>query len=134
MLKKDYFLKLISTFFEALSRAVKNIREGNTEQARVQINDTYGLLGADRNFFIDQDLETIIAKFKESDDDHLKRIQLLAQLMYYDLLSTDIPELKQIIFEKCETLFTYYLQNTDEYSLEVMQIYNELERYKQTLN
>ncbi|MCB0473584.1 MAG: hypothetical protein KDC56_11050 [Flavobacteriaceae bacterium] len=134
MLKKDYFLKLITTFLEAPSRAVKNIRDGNTKQARVQIKDAYGLLGADRSYFIDNDLHTIIAKFKESEDDHLKRIQLLGQLMYHDFLTTDEPELKRKVFEKCESLFTYYLQHTDEYSMEVMQIFNDLERYKQAFN
>lgn len=111
MLKKDYLLRFISTFFEGLKRISKGIEE---EDPKVfdKINESYKLLGNTRAYFLKTDIEAIVSFFKEKD---LKYIQMLSELLYYDAKHKEDKEL----LKKAIQLADYYLENTKDFSLEL---------------
>ena len=64
MEERDYLMRLITFFMNALSRIINCIDLNDIENAKTQINEAYAFLDADSNYFQDSDLETIILFFK----------------------------------------------------------------------
>lgn len=77
MEERDYLLRLITVFMNALNRILNCIDLDDTKNTKIQINEAYALLDADSNYFQDSDLDTIISFFKDKEGDHFKRVEML---------------------------------------------------------
>lgn len=130
MEERDYLMRLITFFMNALSRIINCIDLDDIENAKTQINEAYAFLDADSNYFQDRDLETIILFFKNKEGDHFKKVQMLSQLMYYDSLVQEADLMKQQKLKKSIVLLEYQNHYTEEYSLELN---NLLSQMKNTL-
>jgi len=119
MEERDYLMRLITVFMNALSRIINCIDLDDLENAKTQINEAYTLLDANSNYFQDSDLETIILFFKNKEGNHFKRVEMLSQLMYYDSLIQNSGIKKQQKLKKAITLLEYQNHYTQEYSLEL---------------
>tara|TARA_B110000114_G_scaffold121389_1_gene127182 strand:- start:218 stop:649 length:432 start_codon:yes stop_codon:yes gene_type:complete len=119
MEKRDYLMRLISIFMNALNRIINCIDLDDIENAKVQINEAYTLLDADSSYFLNNSLDNIIVFFKTKEGDYLKRIQMLSQLMYYDSLVQEADLMKQQKLKKTIALLEYQNLYTEEYSLEL---------------
>ena len=130
MEKRDYLMRLISIFMNALNRIINCIDLDDIENAKIQINEAYALLDADSNYFQDSDLDTIISFFKDKEGDHFKRVEMLSQLMYYDSLVQKSDFTKQQKLKKAIALLEYQNLYSEEYSLELN---NQLSQMKNML-
>lgn len=119
MIEKDYFMRFITTFFDAINQIINGIEKDDIENVKIQISHSYKLLGNDSSFFIGKELEDILKLFKTKDGHYLKRVHMLSELMYYDSLIQENIELKNNILEKSIQLLEYYFQNTNEFSFEI---------------
>lgn len=116
MFEKDYLMRLVNTFFNALNRIINSIEKDDIENVRIQIIDAYKLLGNDSSFFLNTNLDKIFLFFKEKEGDYLKRVNMLAELMYQDSRVNKKKETKNLFLDKSILLFEYYIENTKEYS------------------
>ena len=130
MEERDYLMRLITFFMNALSRIINCIDLDDIENAKTQINEAYAFLDADSNYFQDSDLETIILFFKNKEGDYFKRVQMLSQLLYYDSLVQSSGIKKQQKLKKAIALLEYQNIYSEEYSLELN---NQLSQMKNTL-
>ena len=130
MEERDYLMRLITVFMNALSRIINCIDLNDIENAKTQINKAYAFLDADSNYFQDSDLETIILFFKNKEGDYFKRVQMLSQLLYYDSLVQSSGIKKQQKLKKAIALLEYQNIYSEEYSLEIN---NQLSQMKNTL-
>ena len=130
MLRKDYLMRLVTTFFESLSKIENGLDNGN-ENMHLYISDTYNLLGNTQNYFLYSDLEEIYIFFKEKEGDYLKRVEMLAELIYVDSKNQNNKE----YLKRAKDLLEFYLKNTKEYSFELQSkfktIKKELENYNE---
>ncbi|MDA9970599.1 hypothetical protein N9E56_02065 [Flavobacteriaceae bacterium] len=130
MEKRDYLMRLISIFMNALNRIINCIDLDDIENAKIQINEAYALLDADSSYFLNNSLDNIIVFFKTKEGDYLKRIQMLSQLLYCDSLVQDENFMKQQKLKKAIALLEYQNLYSEEYSLELN---NQLSQMKNML-
>ena len=130
MEKRDYLLRQITVFMNALNRIINCIDLDDTKNAKIQINEAYALLDANSNYFHDSGLETIITFFKDKEGDHFKRVEMLSKLMYYDSLVQESDFTKQQKLKKAIALLEYQNHYSEEYSIESN---NQLSQMKNTL-
>ncbi|WP_179315687.1 hypothetical protein [Winogradskyella undariae] len=60
MIEKDYIMRLIQTFFDAINRIVNSIDNEDIEGAKIQLNNLYGLLGNKEDYFLNTKYEEVI--------------------------------------------------------------------------
>ena len=97
MLEKDYLMRLIQTLLDAINKIANSIDKADIEGAKIQLSDSFRLLGNKEDFFFDTQCEEIIEFFKLKEGDYLKRVQLLAELLY---LSANIEKNNILKLEK----------------------------------
>ena len=84
MLEKDYLMRLIQTLFDAINRIANSIDRDDIEGAKIQLNESYKLLGHEEDYFHNTDYKDLIEFFKLKEGNYLKRVELLAELIYLD--------------------------------------------------
>lgn len=131
MQERDYLMRLFTLLTDALNRIINSLDNGDTELAKVQINEAYELLGEDSEYFTSNSLEDIIIFFKNKEGDYLNRIEILTQIMYYESLIETNDSLKKKILEKAVLLLEFQQGHTDVYSSELI---GKLTQMKNTLS
>ncbi len=132
MIEKDYIMRLIQTFFDAINRIVNSIDNDDIEGAKIQLNNSYGLLGNKEDYFLNTEYEELIKFFKLKDGNYLKRVEFLAELIYLDATIESKKNRKIEKLEKSQQLFQHCVDYSNEYSFEInnklILINNELEK------
>jgi hypothetical protein len=119
MLEKDYFMRLIQTLLDAIQNIVNSIDKEDVEGAKKRLNESYGFLGKDADFFITSSIGNIIIFFKTKEGDYLKRAEVLAELLFLNAeIQTSLSDKKQLL-NKSKLLFEYYTKYSKEYSFTV---------------
>lgn len=116
MIERDYLMRLITVFFETLTKIINGIETGNPN-VKDYILDTYKLLGKSKDFFLDNDDDIIFEYFKSLDGNYLKRVLMLSELMYYDAITNNDANL----LDKAVNLMSFYCSNTKEFSFEIIE-------------
>lgn len=133
MFEKDYLMRLIETLLDAINKIVNSIDKADIEGAKIQLSDSFSLLGHKEDFFLNTKCKEIIEFFKLKDGDYLKRVQLLAELLYLAASIEKNDTLKLEKIKKAKTLFQHYMKFSKEYSFEVKNklvlIDNELDNF-----
>jgi hypothetical protein len=134
MFEKDYLMRLIQTLLDAINKIVNSIDKEDIEGAKVQLNDSYRLIGNQEEYFYNTGCEELIKFFKLKEGNYLKRVVILAELIYLDAIIEDDKTNKLQKFEKSKNLFQHYLEHSKEYSFDIKNklilIKNELEKFK----
>jgi hypothetical protein len=112
MIEKDYFMRLIKTFSDALNLIINGIENDDVENVKIQISQTYQLLGNSSDFFLDTNLNKLLDYFK---NDSLKKISMIGELLYLDSLVQKNKESKKLFLKKSILLLEYYSSNSKEY-------------------
>ena len=132
MLEKDYLMRLIQTLFDAINRIANSIDRDDIEGAKTQLNESYKLLGHEEDYFHNTDYKDLIEFFKLKEGNYLKRVQLLAELIYLDATIETNKTHKIEKFKKSNKLLQHYIDHSEEYSFEInnklISIKNELEK------
>lgn len=90
MLQRDYIMRLIQLFFEALAKFIRSKEGKEPELVRLELDDLYKtFLKQPRGYFNDLSIEDIINSF---DEEELFKIEIVAELMYQDALIGSINE------------------------------------------
>ena len=130
MLEKDYLMRLIQTLFDAINRIANSIDRDDIEGAKIQLNESYKLLGHEEDYFHNTDYKDLIEFFKLKEGNYLKRVQLLAELIYLDATIETNKTHKIEKFKKSNKLLQHYIDHSEEYSFEInnklISIKNEL--------
>ena len=132
MLEKDYLMRLIQTLFDAINKIANSIDRDDIEGAKTQLNESYKLLGHEEDYFHNTDYKDLIEFFKLKEGNYLKRVELLAELIYLDATIETNKTHKIEKFKKSNKLFQHYIDHSEEYSFEInnklISIKNELEK------
>ena len=132
MLEKDYLMRLIQTLFDAINRIANSIDRDDIEGAKIQLNESYKLLGHEEDYFHNTDYKDLIEFFKLKEGNYLKRVQLLAELIYLDATIETNKTHKIEKFKKSNKLLQHYIDHSEEYSFEInnklISIKNKLEK------
>ena len=134
MFEKDYLMRLIQTLMDAINRIVNSIDKDDIEGAKIQLSDSFRLLGNQDEYFYNTEYEELIEFFKLEEGNYLKRVEFLAELIYLDTTIEEDKTSKFEKFEKSKNLFQHYIEYSKEYSFDLnnklILIKNELEKFK----
>ena len=134
MFEKDYLMRLIQTLMDAINRIVNSIDKDDIEGAKIQLSDSFRLLGNQDEYFYNTEYEELIEFFKLEEGNYLKRVEFLAELIYLDATIEEEKTSKFEKFEKSKNLFQHYIEYSKEYSFDLnnklILIKNELEKFK----
>lgn len=102
MLQRDYIMRILQQFYDALHKLVNNIEAEKIEDVQLQFNGMYlNYLKKDSSFFYEKDISTILQFLGEGEDkDSLAKINMLTELLYNDALLNQNPEMKQNLLSK----------------------------------
>jgi len=135
MFEKDYLMRLIQTLIDAINKITNSIDKEDIEGAKIQLSDSYKLLGNEQEYFSKIDYIELIELFKLKDGNYLKRVEFLAEIIYLDATIENNKILKFKKFKKSKNLFQYYIEFSKEYSIginnKLIFIKKELEKLKQ---
>lgn len=124
MLHRDYIMRLIQLFFEALAKFIRNKEGKDPEILRPELDELYkNFLKHPRNFFKDFSVEEIINFF--DNDEKLYKIEIVAELFYQDAMLGD-PD-KELL-RKALSLFKYVDLNSDTFSFDRQRKTGEIEK------
>ena len=134
MFEKDYLMRLIQTLMDAINRIVNSIDKDDIEGAKIQLSDSFRLLGNQDEYFYNTEYEELIEFFKLEEGNYLKRVEFLAEFIYLDATIEEEKTSKFEKFEKSKNLFQHYIEYSKEYSFDLnnklILIKNELEKFK----
>ncbi len=123
MLHRDYIMRLIQLFFEALAKFIRNKEGKDPEILRPELDELYkNFLKHPRDFFKDFSVEEIINFF--DNDEKLYKIEIVAELFYQDAMLGD-PD-KELL-RKALSLFRYVDLNSDTFSFDRQRKTGEIE-------
>jgi hypothetical protein len=134
MFEKDYLMRLIQTLMDAINRTVNSINKDDIEGAKIQLSDSFRLLGNQEEYFYNTEYEELIEFFKLEEGNYLKRVEFVAELIYLDATIEEDKTSKFEKFEKSKNLFQHYIEYSKEYSFDInnklILIKSELEKFK----
>jgi len=125
MYEKDYIMRQIQEFFNALRKILRLIDESKTkiEDINIQLNELYvKYFEKEKDFFYTNSVDTIISYFDNNIKslDTINKIKMLSELMYYSIIieKTDnkIDLLKKVLqfyeyIENCSNSFSIEQNN-----------------------
>ncbi len=141
MLRRDYILKLIQDLFAAISNLLE--REGVELQRQRDVEALYTEFGADKDFFrsaSEPDMVSRVVKVAAEGsgiplsevpkDELLKRLELLAALMYADFKLSDLSDgLRHDVAIRSLALYQRVNDASEDYSFDRINKINELQTY-----
>jgi hypothetical protein len=134
MFEKDYLMRLIQTLMDAINRIVNSINKDDIEGAKIQLSDSFRLLGNQEEYFYNTEYEELIEFFKLEEGNYLKRVEFLAELIYLDATIEEDKTSKFEKLEKSKNIFQHYIEYSKEYSFDInnklILIKSELEKFK----
>ena len=114
MLQRDYIMRLIQLFFEALAKFLRNKENQKLDVLRPELDELYKtFLKYPRDHFKDMSIDEIINSF--NDEEKLYKLEIVAELFYQDAL---LGEVDRLLLEKSLALFRYVDLNGDVFSFD----------------
>lgn len=142
MLRRDYLLKLIQDVFASIAALLR--RDGDEVERRRQVEALYALFGGDSDFFrqaADDEMIAAVARVAAYSqggldpgqvpvDEMVRRIELLAALLYADFKVSDLQEgLRRDVAARSLSLYKRVVEASDTYSQERFDRIGELEAF-----
>lgn len=127
-------MQLIQTLMDAINGISKNVDSGDFEQANLDLNKSYDLLGGSADFFKNSNVDEIVIFLKSVDTDYSKKIEMLGHLFFLEAKIVEGNKDKRELLLKAKYFFEYYVTESKEFSFEVSgkisQIMNKINEYK----
>ncbi len=120
MLQRDYILRLVREFTEALEKLLEEKKKKDAPEVQVQLHSLYrAYFNHPHTFYYEQPAEYILNELGQTyeGEDFLQRIDMLAELMYQDALLKPTEE-QQYLFGKSLYLWKYLDAHSDTFSWE----------------
>ena len=120
MLERDYIMRILQQFYNALHKLVNNIDEEKIEDIHVQLKVLYPeYLKKDNTFFYENDISTILHFLGEGKSkDSIAKITLLSELIYNDAILSSNPTFKKDLLSKALGLLLFINDNGKTFSAE----------------
>ncbi len=116
MIQKDYFLRTLEEFINAIARLInKDIKDRTDEELQMIYNQYVGDFDLLRNFSIDEAIE--YAKEQWDDERRIPKLEMLAELWYAESTFKQHP-LSDMLLDKALKLFIYVDQNSSDFSID----------------
>lgn len=121
MLERDYIMRLIRQFFEALEKLKEEKETKPVATLRVEVYSMYrAYFRQPESFFYEQDAEYILhylqAEFPEQE--FLHRIEMLSDLLSYDASIQQSAEERKTLYQKVLYLMNYLDTHSDTFSFD----------------
>jgi len=133
MLQRDYIMRILQQFYDALHKLVNNIEAEKIEDVQQQLKGMYlDYLKKDSSFFYENDVNTIIQFLGDGKDkDSIAKINMLAELLYNDAILNQYSETKQKNLSKTLELLRFIKSKDKTFSAERD---SKIEQIKELLN
>ena len=123
MLQRDYIMRLIQLFFEALAKFLRNKEYKAPELLRPELDEIYKtFLKFPRDHFKTMTIEEITNSF--DNEEKLYKVEIIAELFYQDAL---LEEPDEQLLRKSLALFQYVDLNSDMFSIDRQRKVGEIE-------
>ncbi len=120
MLERDYIMRLIRDFFDALEKLKEKSQKENKPTLQLEIKSMYrAYFTQSENFFYEQDINYILFYLETTFPSHelLQRVEILAELMYFDgSIQTEAE--KKLLWSKSLALLLYLDTHSNTFSME----------------
>lgn len=130
MLQRDYIMRLLQQFFEALEKLVEERDKKNGPELQLQLQSIYrAYFNHPSTFYYDQDAEYILNEMGQNygGEELLTRIDMLSELLYQDALLKESEEQKYLL-RKSLFLLNYLDTHSDTFSFERRGKIGEIEK------
>jgi len=133
MIERDYILRIIQEFFQAIAKVVRRKEEsGDVEEAEARFDEMYRqFFRRARPYFLETEKEIIVEDVEDSTDDErsaIGKMQMLAELLYQDALIRPAAPQRINLLEKALHLLRYLDANSKTYSWERGQRMQDIQR------
>ena len=121
MLERDYSMRLIRQFFEALEKLKEEKATKPVETLRIDIHSMYrAYFRQPESFFYEQGAEYILSYLQTEfpEKEFLHRIEMLSDLLCYDASIQQSPQERKILYQKALFLMNYLDSHSDTFSFE----------------
>ena len=124
MLERDYIMRLIQMFFEALAKFIRNKEGKDPEILHKEVDELYKtFLKLPRDHFYNMKFEEIVDSFDLTE--RVYKAEIVAELFYQDALLND--EINEMLLRKSLDLFKYADLNTETFSIDRHRKMTEIE-------
>lgn len=130
MLQRDYIMRLLQDFVEALEKLVEERGKHNGPELQLQLQSIYrAYFNHPHTFYYNQDAEYILNDLGQNygGEELLTRIEMLSELLYQDALLKE-PEEQKYLLRKSLYLLIYLDEHSDTFSFERRGKISEIEK------
>lgn len=130
MLQRDYIMRLLQDFVEALEKLVEERGKHDGPELQLQLQSIYrAYFNHPHTFYYNQDAEYILNDLGQNygDEELLTRIEMLSELLYQDALLKESEEQKYLL-RKSLFLLIYLDEHSDTFSFERRGKISEIEK------
>ena len=130
MLQRDYIMRLVRQFIEALEKLVEEKKKEDGPEFQLKIQSIYRAYFNHRHhFYYEQDAEYILTDLSQDYEgqEFLTRIDMLSELLYQDALLKE-PDEKKYLLAKALYLKEYLDSHSDTFSFQRRNKINEIKK------
>lgn len=130
MLQRDYIMRLLQDFVEALEKLVEERDKHDGPELQLQLQSIYrAYFNHPHTFYYNQDAEYILNDLGQNygGEELLTRIEMLSELLYQDALPKE-PEEQNYLLRKSLYLLIYLDEHSDTFSFERRGKISEIEK------
>lgn len=130
MLQRDYIMRLLQDFVEALEKLVEERGKHDGPELQLQLQSIYrAYFNHPHPFYYNQDAEYILNDLGQNygGEELLTRIEMLSELLYQDALLKE-PEEQKYLLRKSLYLLIYLDEHSDTFSFERRGKISEIEK------
>lgn len=130
MLQRDYIMRLLQDFVEALEKLVEERDKHDGPELQLQLQSIYrAYFNHPHTFYYNQDAEYILNDLGQNygGEELLTRIEMLSELLYQDALLKE-PEEQNYLLRKSLYLLIYLDEHSDTFSFERRGKISEIEK------
>lgn len=130
MLQRDYIMRLLQDFVEALEKLVEEKGKHDGPELQLQLQSIYrAYFNHPHPFYYNQDAEYILNDLGQNygGEELLTRIEMLSELLYQDALLKE-PEEQKYLLRKSLYLLIYLDEHSDTFSFERRGKISEIEK------
>ncbi|MCD7927108.1 hypothetical protein LUI85_21445 [Bacteroides sp.] len=130
MLQRDYIMRLVREFVEALEKLVEERDKKEESELQLQLQSIYrAYFNHPHTFYYEQDAEYILNDLRQNyeGEEFLTRIDMLSQLIYQDALLKEREE-QVYLLRKSLYLLNYLDSHSDTFSFERRGKISEIEK------
>jgi hypothetical protein len=130
MLQRDYIMRLVREFVEALEKLIEERDKKEESELQLQLQSIYrAYFNHPHTFYYEQDAEYILNDLRQNyeGEEFLTRIDMLSQLIYQDALLKEREE-QVYLLRKSLYLLNYLDSHSDTFSFERRGKISEIEK------